>query len=336
MRGRWAITASLLVLVSLANCLALTPKAGADQEPPKVRTTGEWQPPSGLQQIPIWPGGAPDMKGVSQPPESVLTAQTPEALEGNISQAVFDVTAPTMTVFPPKGSNTGIAIIVFPGGGYKAVVITVEGTEICNWIASKGITCVLSKYRVPKSNHYYDKDCDCHITPKVPRALQDAQRTIKLVRSMAKELNLDPKKIGAMGFSAGGYLVVQTSNIFEPAYKQVDAIDKVSSRPDFAIAFFPGHICRGGPKLGPGLKLDPGLHVTKKTPPTFLLQAWDDPVNRICNSTRYARALNDAGVPAEVHLFATGGHAFGLRRKHSPDTVWPSLVENWLRDIGVL
>ena len=276
------------------------------------------------------------MNGVSQPPESVLTAQTPEALEGSTSQAVFDVTSPTMTIFPPRGRNSGAAVIVFPGGGFKAVVITVEGTEICNWIASKGITCVLSKYRVPKGNQYYDEDCHCHITPKILRALQDAQRTIKLVRSMAKELNLDPKKIGAMGFSAGGYLVAQTSNIFEPAYKPIDAIDMVSSRPDFAIAFFPGHICRGGSKLGPGLELDPGLHVTEKTPPTFLLQAWDDPVNRICNSTRYARALNDAGVPAEVHLFATGGHAFGLRRKHSPDTVWPSLVENWLRDIGIL
>jgi acetyl esterase/lipase len=296
----------------------------------RVTMVGVWRPPSGLKQIPIWPKGAPDMDAVSQPPESVLTVHTPEALEGGTSQAVFDVTSPTMTVFPPKGSNSGAAIIVFPGGGFRAVVITVEGTEICNWIVSKGITCVLSKYRVPKSNHHYDKDCDCHVTPKVPRALQDAQRTIRLVRSMAKELNLDPTKVGAMGFSAGGYLVAQTSNIFEPAYKPVDAIDKISSRPDFAVAFFPGHLCRSGAKL------DPGLRVTKATPPTFLLQAWDDPVNKLCNSTLYARALDDAGVPSEVHLFAKGGHAFGLRRKQSPDTVWPSLVENWLKDIGIL
>lgn len=327
--GRLAILASLLALTSLASSLALTPSARAEQEPDKVRTVGEWQPPSGLKQIPIWPGVAPDMDGVAQPAESVLTAQTPEALEGNTSQAVFDVTAPTMTIFPPKGTNSGAAIIVFPGGGYKAVVITVEGTEICNWIASKGMTCVLSKYRVPKSNHHYDERCDCHVTPKIPRALQDAQRTIKLVRSKAKALNLDPNKIGVMGFSAGGYLVVQTSNIFQSAYKPVDAIDKLSSRPDFAIAFFPGHICRAGTKL------DPGLRVTKKTPPTFLLQAWDDNVNSLCNSTLYARELDKAGVSSEIHLFAKGGHAFGLRRKRSPDTVWPSLVENWLKDIGV-
>ena len=147
---------------------------------------------------------------------------------------------------------------------------------------------------------------------------------------MAKELNLDPKKIGVMGFSAGGYLVAQTSNILDAKYKPVDAIDTLSSRPDFAIAFFPGHICRDGKTF------DPGLHVTNKTPPTFLLQAWDDPTNRLCNSTFYARALDKAGVPSEVHLFATGGHAFGLRRNHSPDTVWPALLENWLRDIRVL
>jgi acetyl esterase/lipase len=166
--------------------------------------------------------------------------------------------------------------------------------------------------------------------PDPAPALQDAQRTIKLVRSMAAELDLDPGKIGVMGFSAGGYLVAQTSNIFEPDYAPVDAVDEISSRPDFAISFFPGHICR------PGGTLDPGLKVTAETPPTFLISAWDDPVNDICNSTIYARALDEAGVPAEVHLFATGGHAFGLRRDHSPDTVWPSLVENWLKELDIL
>ena len=162
------------------------------------------------------------------------------------------------------------------------------------------------------------------------RALQDAQRTIRLTRAKAKELNVDPAKIGVMGFSAGGYLVAQTSNILEPAYKPVDDIDQVSSRPDFAIAFFPGHLCR------PGDRLDPGIKVTAKTPPTFLLQAWGDPVDPICNSTLYARALDLAGVPTEVHLFAKGGHAFALRRPQSPDTVWPALLENWLRGIGIL
>jgi acetyl esterase/lipase len=270
------------------------------------------------------------MEGASPPPESVLTVRTPEALDGQMSEAVFDVTVPTMTIFPPKGRNTGAAVIVFPGGGFKAVVITSEGTEICNWIASKGMTCILSKYRVPKTGHHYDDRCKCGVTPKVPLALQDAQRTIRLVRAKAQHLRIDPHKIGVIGFSAGGYLAVQTSNTFKPVYRPIDDIDRISSRPDFAIVLYPGHLCR------PGIKLDPDIHVTKETPPTFLAQAWDDPVDEICNSTLYARALDDAGVPAEVHLFAKGGHAFTLRRIDHSVAIWPSLVETWLRELGIL
>lgn len=124
--------------------------------------------------------------------------------------------------------------------------------------------------------------------------------------------------------------MAQTSNIFEPAYKPVDAIDRVSSRPDFAVALYPGHLCRKGSSL------DPGIHVTKQTPPTFLLQAWDDPTDEICNSTVYARALDAAGVPTEVHLFAKGGHAFGFRGTGYSVDMWPSLLENWLREIAIL
>ncbi len=330
------ILIAALALAGAVGVLACAERPDADPQPatapPQEIGThvGVWRQPEGLTQTPIWPGVAPDMAGVSQPPESVMTADTPEAIGGTTSQAVFDVSVPTMTVFPPKGRNTGAAIVVFPGGGFRAVVLTLEGTEICDWITSKGITCILSKYRVPGSNHYWNPECRCSITPDVPRALQDAQRTIRLVRARAAELQIAPGKIGVMGFSAGGYLVAQTSNIFEPAYTPVDAADRVSSRPDFAIAFFPGHICRAGDRL------DPGLHVTGRTPPTFLLQAWDDPVDDICNSTLYARALDAVDVPAEVHLFARGGHAFGLRRDESPDTVWPGLVETWLKGIGVL
>jgi acetyl esterase/lipase len=289
-----------------------------------------WQAPAGVEQLPIWPDAAPGEDTGSRKAESVLTAQTPEALDGPTSQAVFDVTKPTMTIFPPKGKNRHSAVVVFPGGGFKAVVVTLEGTEICSWLTSRGLTCILSKYRVPGSNDHWDDTCNCRITPKVPRALQDAQRTIRLVRSEAHQLQVDPNKIGVMGFSAGGYLVAQTSNIFEPAYKPVDAIDRVSSRPDFAIALYPGHLCRSGGAL------DPTIHVTKRTPPTFLLQAWDDSVDEICNSTLYARALDKAGVSAEVHLFANGGHAFALRHPDQPVGIWPSLVETWLKDLGIL
>jgi acetyl esterase/lipase len=306
-------------------------KAVAASEPPAdTRTVGVWQPPSGLKQIPIWPNRAPDTAEGSQPPESVEVSETPKALEGHISEGVFDVSSPTMTVFPPKGTNTGVAMIVFPGGGFKALAITGEGTEICGWLTSKGITCIVSKYRVPNSNHYWEPSCRCHITPKVPLALQDAQRSIRLVRARAQEWNVDPHKIGVIGFSAGGYLVAQTSNIFKLTYKPVDAVDKVSSRPDFAIAAYPGHLCRSGGTL------DPGIHVTRQTPPTFLLQAWNDPVDAVCNTTVYARALDAADVPTEVHLFAKGKHAFALRGKNHPIAMWPSLVESWLKEIEML
>jgi acetyl esterase/lipase len=337
----WAVASVLVLAVVTAGCSRSAPTAEehaapaigeqtTEQPAGDTRTIGVWQAPRGLVQTPIWPGGAPNMEGAPQAPESVLTAHTPEALEGDTSQAVFDVSVPTMTVFPPQGRNARAAVIVFPGGGFRAVVLTVEGTEICRWITARGLTCVLAKYRVPNSNHHWDETCNCAVTPPVATALQDAQRTIRLVRAQAQQLNIDPSKIGVMGFSAGGYLAVQTSNIFLPAYEAVDEIDRVSSRPDFAIAFFPGHLCRAGGTL------DPGIRVTRQTPPTFLLQAWDDPVNDVCNSTVYARALNAAGVPSEVHLFATGGHAFGLRRNRSPDTAWPALVENWLSERGVL
>lgn len=306
-------------------------------QPPSTRATGRtvgvWRPPSGLVQVPIWPGVAPDMEGHDQPPESVLVAETPEAIGGRYSEAVFDVSAPTMTVFPPQGESTGAAVIVFPGGGFRAVVLTVGGTEICAWLTAKGITCILSKYRVPRSNHHWDETCRCAVTPDVPRALQDAQRTIRLVRARAAELKIDPDKIGVMGFSAGGYLVAQTSNIFEPTYAPVDAIDAISSRPDFAISLYPGHLCRRSRR---GRILDPGLRVTSSAPPTFIAHASDDPVDPVCNSTIYAEALEAAGVRTEIHLFATGGHNFGLRRPNKPVGAWPGLVETWLEKLEIL
>ena len=330
----------VLLVLLLCACSASEPAAQAQASevttaPPAPEneltwTTGIWQAPGDRPQRSIWPDGAPGTVGSSSPPERVLTRYSPEAVNGDISHAVFDVSDPTITVFPPQGTNSGAVIIVFPGGGFNAVVVTLEGTEICDWVTSHGITCVLSKYRVPLSNHSWDKECQCIADPRPAPALQDAQRTIRMVRAMAPELGADPKKVGVMGFSAGGYLAVQTSNILEPEYQPVDDIDEISSRPDFAISFFAGHICRNGDTL------DPRLKVTAQAPPTFLVQAWDDEVNPICNATLYARALDAAGVSAEVHLFASGGHAFGLRRNHSPDTVWPSLLENWLKEQNVL
>jgi acetyl esterase/lipase len=319
---------ALLVLLAIA---ALDARAVEPvRQPAPAGETATWQPPKGRTQVPLWPGTAPDMAGVAANAESVRTKEPRDPGTDRTYAQVRDVSTPTLTVFPPKGVNTGASLVVFPGGGFQVLAMDLEGTEICDWITAKGVTCVLLKYRVPRSNHYWDNQCKCHVTPEVPFALQDAQRAVRVVRSKARELDIRPDKIGVIGFSAGGYLVAQTSNLFEPAYRPVDAIDKVSSRPDFAVALYPGHLCREGGVL------DPGLPVTNRTPPTFLLQAWDDPVDDICNSTLYARALDAAGVPTEVHLFAKGGHAFGLRRNAHPIAAWPSLVERWLAEIGVL
>lgn len=297
---------------------------------PPVRTVGVWQPAPGLTQKPIWPGSPPDGTLKPQGPESLLTFKEPPDYGGK-SQAVLDIAIPTMTVIPPKGRNTGAAVIVFPGGGFQMVFIDLEGTEICGWLVERGITCIVSKYRAPGGNDYWDKDLKRHITPAIPRALQDAQRTIRLVRSRAKELGVDPNRIGVMGFSAGGYLVAQTSNILTSTYKSVDAIDQVSSRPDFAVALYPGHICRND-----GTTFDAKLPIAKNAPPTFIAQAWDDPVDPICNSLMYAGALDKAGASVELHLFAKGGHAFGLRKKDQPVGEWPMLVERWMKTIGML
>lgn len=297
--------------------------------PVQASAGGSWQPPGGLKQMLLWPGTPPDIAAGPLPAETTKTGTNPKRFAGLPVTGVYDVTVPTMTVFPAKGKPTGAAMLVFPGGGFMQLAIDLEGTEACDWMTAKGIVCVLVKYRVPNSDHHYDEKCDCGVTPPHLTALQDAQRAIRLVRSRATSLGIDPKRIGVIGFSAGGYLVAQTSNILAPAYKPVDAIDAVSSRPDFAIALYPGHLCRNDGKL------DPGLTVTGQAPPTMLIQAWDDPTDPVCNSIVYARALAAADVPTELHLFAQGGHAFGFRPTGHPVSNWPALAEVWLGEMGL-
>ena len=238
-----------------------------------------------------------------------------------------------MTVYSPSGKNTGAAVIVFPGGGYKILAVDLEGTEVCDWLTSKGITCVLLKYRVPDSGPHWEEKCDCQITPKIPAALQDAQRTVALVRFHSAEWRIDPHKIGVLGFSAGGHLVADISNHFQQlSYPPVDAADKESARPDFAIALYPGHL-----SVSPHPHvLNPNIRVTHDTPPTFIIQAEDDPADSIKNSLVYFASLKAAGVPVEMHIYAHGGHAFGLRPTAFPITGWPRLVETWLNTIGML
>lgn len=290
---------------------------------------GSWREASGTT-IRLWPSGVPGGSTAKTPGEYSRTATNPTRFAGRPVTGVFNVSEPTLTLFRPTRPGNRAAVLVFPGGGFKQLAIDLEGTEACEWLTGLGVTCVLVKYRVPDSNHHYDERCDCGVTPKRLTALEDAQRAIRTVRSRAPEWGIDRHKIGVLGFSAGGYLVAQTGNIEQSIYAPRDAIDRLSSRPDAAIALYPGHLCRDNQQLEPGIK------VTSATPPTFLLQAWDDPTDPVCNSIVYARALNVAGVPTELHLFATGGHAFGLRPTGKPVSQWPSLVEAWLRGLGMI
>jgi acetyl esterase/lipase len=223
---------------------------------------------------------------------------------------------------------------VFPGGGYQILAIDLEGTEICDWLMANGITCVLLKYRVPHSGPSWQRDCNCRINPKPQPALQDAQRALGIVRLHAAEWHIDPHKVGVLGFSAGGHLVAAISNSFQKrSYHAVDAADKESARPDFAVALYPGHLWMPG---GEQLKFNPDIHITRDTPPTFLLQAETDSVDNVNQALVYYIALKDAGVPVEMHLYTDGGHAFGLRRTKDPITEWPQLVEKWLKTIGIV
>jgi acetyl esterase/lipase len=281
-----------------------------------------WQPSPGHQQMPIWPGAAPD----AQPAPGPEYATNIATAAGTKWVCIGNVTEPTMTVYSPRGTNTGVAVVVFPGGGYNVLAIDLEGTEVCDWLASRGITGVLLKYRVPHSGPHG------LVEPKAPTALEDAQRTLGLLRFHAGRLHIDPRKIGVLGFSAGGHLVAATSSHFERrAYPAFDAADKESCRPDFAVALYPGHLWNNR-----RLDMNPHVPITSNAPPTFILQAENDPVDNINHSIAYYLALKNAEVPVEMHLYAEGGHAFGLRRTKYPITEWPQLVEKWLGTIGML
>lgn len=311
--------------VVVALLLLLTPAAQA----------AIWQPGAGHVQVPIWPGKVPD--ALAHPvPESVGPPKGREWWP-----RANDVSQPTMTVYAPTGHNTGAAIIVFPGGGYRMLAMDLEGTEICDWLTSRGITCILLKYRVPGSGPWWDGEHHRRVYPKVQTALQDAQRTVGLVRHNAAAWQLDPHRIGVIGFSAGGHLAAAIStNFSKRIYPPVDAADKTSCRPDFAIVVYPGHLwihedddraTRNQQDLG----IRPDIRVRRDTPPTFLLQAQDDHVDGVAQSLAYYVALNKAGVRTEMHLYAEGGHAFGVRPSTFPISKWPTLVETWLETIGI-
>jgi len=272
--------------------------------------------------INLWPGTAPGEKGdIGE--EKDMTKPTDGNPGGKPIIRLGNVSQPTITIFaPPADKANGTAVVVCPGGGYSILALDLEGSEICEWLRSWGVTGVLLKYRVPKR-----AGLEKHTAP-----LQDVQRAIGLVRSRAQDWHLKPERIGVLGFSAGGHLAAAAStNYTERTYPHVDAADDASCRPDFAVLIYPAYLT-GKEHPGP---VSTELPVTAKTPPTFLAMAEDDPVG-VENAIYYALALKNAKVPFEMHIYPTGGHGYGLRPNGHAVTTWPQRAGEWLGTLGML
>lgn len=267
--------------------------------------------------IPLWPNGAPNAR-TDLGPETDTTTPTDAQPAGRRVTRLTNVTVPTLTLYRPAQANaTRAAVVVFPGGGYRILAIDLEGTEICEWLNSIGVTAVLLKYRVPES-------------PGVARyqaPLQDAQRALGVVRSHATDWNLDPQRIGVLGFSAGGHLAATLNQHFtQRSYPRVDKADDLNCRPDFTILVYPAYLS----VADKGEQIAPEVAPTPDMPPLFIVQAEDDKTF-IQGTLLYYRSLVSTKVPAELHVYETGGHGYGLRPTAAPVTGWPHLAEAWLR-----
>lgn len=282
-----------------------------------------WEPPPGHVTVLLWPHGAPG-NPPSPGPEKRVESAHDSLIGGKTVFRLTNVSEPTITVFePPAGRRSGAAVLVFPGGSYRVLDIDKEGTEICGWLNSIGITGVLLKYRVPNSGPY----------PTSSAAFEDGQRAIGLVRQHAGEWGIDPQRVGVLGFSAGAHLAAVLSNLCEKRiYPTVDAADEISCKPNFAMILYPGWLQAPNHPLVP----NPSIPIDPAGPPAFIVQAENDNVAHVESSITYFEALKNAGIPAELHLYAEGGHGFALRPIGKPITVWPHLAETWFHTIGVL
>jgi acetyl esterase/lipase len=270
----------------------------------------------------IWPGKPPgDMQTL--PPEADQTKEADRLIAGRRIIKLGNVSTPQIAVYrPSKEKDTGAAVVICPGGGHHILAYDLEGTEVAEWLNGLGVTGVVLKYRVP----FRDPE------QRWMAAVQDAQRGMSLVRSKAAEWQIDPHRIGMLGFSAGGQVTGLVSTFHEKRqYEPLDEIDRVSMRPDFSVLIYPGGLTdRDTPRL------NDVVNVTKEAPPMFFVHAFDDPVS-VFNTLLVATELKKAGVSAEVHVYATGGHGYGLRPvAGQPVTEWPAACAAWLKTMGVL
>jgi len=266
----------------------------------------------------VWPGKAPnEPAGIES-----RKAKTETGKDGVIRIRYVD--KPELVHFPaPRDKATGTCMVICPGGGYNILAWNKEGTEIAEWLNSIGVEAVVLKYRVPRRDGKKP-----HLLP-----LQDLHRSIRIVRSKAAEWKIDPKRLGVMGFSAGGHLSAMSSAFYVgQGYKPVDAIDKLDPRPSFVALIYPAYL--GNARTDPE-KLDPLIQVSPSTPPTFIAITHDDGDRALFAALYYAR-LRQNRVPAELHIYSKGGHGYGLRTSKNPVSTWPARLEDWLRSSGWL
>ena len=278
--------------------------------------------------VELWPGEAPD-ESASLGAERTRMSPKLDRKQVEVTEQtrlITDVTKPTLTICrPTKDKDTGTAILICPGGGYWDLYWQLEGEEVAAWLNSNGVTGIILKYRVPRRPD----------EPKgepARRPLQDAQRAVSLVRSQAGEWGLNPRRIGIVGFSAGGHLALATATNFEKrTYEPRDEVDRISCRPDFAIAIYSGYL-----KAKDKDELAPGLHVPAGTPPVFLAHGGEDIISPPEHSVLMYLALRRAGVPAELHVYAGAAHDFGVRASDQPCSTWTDSCVHWLRHQGLL
>lgn len=265
----------------------------------------------------LFPKGAPD--------ETVKLVEKADNDGGNVGGTsvlrLTNVSEPTITIYQaPAEVASGGAMVVCPGGGYYILAYDLEGTEVCEWLNTLGITAILLKYRVPRRDGH----------EKHEYALQDVQRAIGYVRANAEKLNIDPERIGVMGFSAGAHLSAMASNNYaKRTYPEVDETDKVSCKPNFCLLVYPAYLD------GQNFQLSSELKVSSQTPPTMIIQSEDDK-SYINSSLFYYYTLKEAGVPALMHLYSQGGHGYGLRDTGADVNEWPDRAEDWFRSLGVI
>ncbi len=292
--------------IGLGLCLALS-----------LGSPGRADDPPAPKAIDLWPGSPPGESGpIGQ--EKAETNKAGILILSNVSR-------PTLTVYRPSPEkDTGAAVVICPGGGYNILASDHEGAQVARWLNSVGVTGVLLKYRVPRR-----AGTPNDVPP--PQALMDAQRALSVVRSKAANLGIDPKRIGILGFSAGGHLAAWAStNPDQRAYQPVDDADKAGCRPDFTILIYPAYLLKkGNDGLAPEIRVGP------ESPPTFFAHAGDDPIT-VESSVQMYLALRRAGVPAELHVYSSGGHGFGMNPIGKPVASWPRRCEEWMKARGLL